>query len=158
MSPEACEITLNIGDGVFTARLRTDLAPLSCAVLIGMMPLETEVLHARWSGESLWSPLSSLWPAGMILPGENETDTPCPGDVLLFGGEVSEPELLICYGHTRFASVAGSLAGNPVLTIGSRLERLSELGRAALRVGPMRLRIACSRLPIPRVPTPTASQ
>lgn len=135
-------VRLTIGDDRFTAHMRTDLAPRSCKALTDMMPLYREVIHARWSGESLWAPLLGIWPAGLILPTEQETHRPCPGDVLLFGGEISEPELLICYGPTRFASVVGPLAGNPVLTICDRLERLSELGRAALRFGALRLAIA----------------
>ena len=49
---------------------------------------------------------------------------PSPGQMLLFGGNLSEPELLIPYGPSRFASKAGLLAGNPVLTIEDRLTRL----------------------------------
>ena len=135
------QISLTIGDEVFEAVLRTDFAPLSCGILSDMMPLAGEVIHARWSGESIWSPLSGIWPGGLILPPEHETHRPDPGDVLLFGTEISEPELLICYGPTRFASVAGPLAGNPVLRIRDRLERLAELGRAALRRGAMKLAI-----------------
>lgn len=134
-------INLSIGDEVFDAILRTDLAPRSCEILSGMMPLHGEVIHARWSGESVWSPLAATWPEGLILPAERPTHDPRPGDVLLFGGEISEPELLICYGPTRFASVAGPLAGNPVLTVGDRLGQLAELGRATLRRGALRLAI-----------------
>lgn len=138
---ELRQVSLTIGDDRFAAHMRTDLAPRSCKILTDMMPLYCEAIHARWSGESLWAPLSGIWATGLILPPEQETHTPRPGDVLLFGGEVSEPELLICYGPTRFASVAGPLAGNPVLTICDRLERLSELGHAALRFGALRLAI-----------------
>jgi hypothetical protein len=135
-------INLTIGDDVFEAHLRSDLAPFSCEVLTGMLPLQREVIHARWSGESIWSPLAGAWPAGLVLPAEHETRSPRPGEVLLFGGEISEPELLICYGPTRFASVAGPLAGNPVLTISDRLDCLSQVGRAALWRGAQRLTIA----------------
>lgn len=135
-------IIMSIGDDAFVAHLRTDLAPVSCRVLLDMMPLHREVIHARWSGESMWSPLSDIWPAALKLPAESATDRPRVGEVLLFGGELSEPELLICYGPTRFASVAGSLAGNPVLTIYDRLERLSELGRMVLWRGAAKLGIA----------------
>lgn len=134
-------ITLTVADEVFDAILRTDVAPLSCGVLRDMMPLRGEVIHARWSGESIWSPLSGIWPAGLRLPAEGQTHCPRPGEVLLFGGEISEPELLICYGPTRFASVAGPLAGNRVLTICDRLERLVELGHKTLRRGALRLRL-----------------
>lgn len=132
-------LNLTIADEIFDAILWTDVAPLSCGILRDMMPFHGEVIHARWSGESIWSPLSSIWPSGLILPAENQTHSPRPGDVLLFGGEISEPELLICYGPTRFASVAGPLTGNRVLTICDRLERLAELGHSALKRGAQRL-------------------
>jgi hypothetical protein len=77
----------------------------------------------------------------MRLPPENATSYPSPGQVLLFGGELSEPELLIAYGPSRFASKAGSLAGNPVLIIEDRLARLAALGRQVLRRGAVNLRI-----------------
>jgi len=142
MVSELPQINLIIGDEAFTARLRTDIAPVSCEVLAGMLPLNCEVIHARWSGESIWAPLSRVWPAGLMLPTEHEAENPRPGDVLMFGGPISEPELLISYGRTRFASVAGPLAGNPVLTVCDRLERLSELGPTVLWRGAMRLQIA----------------
>lgn len=140
-TPPLPQIRLTIDDEVFDAALRTDLAPRSCEILRNMMPLRSVVIHARWSGESIWSPLSDIWPRGLILSAERETHSPQPGDVLLFGGGISEPELLICYGPTRFASVAGPLAGNRVLTIRDRLERLTELGHGALRHGAMKLAI-----------------
>lgn len=148
------QMSLTIADEVFEAILRTDLAPRSCEVLSRMMPLQAEVIHARWSGESLWSPLSGIWPEGLILPAEQQIHRPQPGDVLLFGGESSEPELLVCYGPTRFASVAGPLAGNPVLTICDRLERLAELGHATLRHGAMKLAVTRA---LPASGPPTAA-
>jgi hypothetical protein len=136
------QVDLIIGDTAFAARLRTDASPFSCRILREMMPIHREVVHARWSGEAIWSPLSAIWPAGLILSREREIHSPNPGDVLLFGGELSEPELLICYGTSRFACKAGPLAGNLVLTISSRLDRLSELGAEILRHGQMRLQIS----------------
>jgi hypothetical protein len=67
---------------------------------------------------------------------------PVAGEVLLFGGDLSEPELLIAYGPSRFASMVGPLAGNPVLTIEDRLARLIELERQILWRGAVDLRIA----------------
>jgi hypothetical protein len=45
---------------------------------------------------------------------------------------VSETEILIAYGPTRFASKAGQLAGNHVLTIREGLDRLAITGRSVL--------------------------
>lgn len=66
---------------------------------------------------------------------------PKAGNVLLYAGELSEPELLIPYGTTRFACKAGLLEGNPVLTIDDPLSVLPELGRRVLWNGEAKIRI-----------------
>ncbi len=130
-----------IGAKVFPARLRRDLAPQSCSRLESLMPYRGKLAHARWSGEACWSPLAGAWPRGSVLPPENATVYPMPGQVLLYAGDLSEPELLIAYGPNRFASKAGALAGNPVLTIAADLARLAELGSEIFWRGAMELRI-----------------
>ena len=132
---------MTIGGEIFQARLRVDLAPRSCERLLQLLPYRGELIHAQWSGQSCWSPLGSSWPAGERLLPESALAYPAPGEVLLFGGELSEPELLIAYGPTRFASMAGPLAGNPVLKIETDIARLAELGRQILRRGALELRI-----------------
>jgi hypothetical protein len=138
MLPTVC---FSIGSEPFAARLRRDLAPQSCTRLERLLPYHGQLVHARWSGESCWSPMAAVWPSGPALPPENATAYPSPGQVLLFGGDLSEPELLIPYGPSCFASKAGLLAGNPVLTIEDRLTRLAELGRQILWSGAVDLRI-----------------
>lgn len=103
------------------------------------MPYRGELIHARWSGEALWSPLAAVWPSGLLLPPESATGSPSPGQLLLFAGEGSEPEILIACGSCHFASGKGPLAGNPVLTIDDNLARLAELGRRILWHGAMEL-------------------
>lgn len=138
--PSALHMT--IGGERFRARLQHDLAPLSCARLLDLLPYRGQLIHARWSGESCWSPLGAVWPASSILQPENATGDPAPGHILLFAGELSEPELLVPYGPCRFASVAGPLAGNPVLKIDDdQLDRLAEIGRSILWSGAKALHI-----------------
>jgi hypothetical protein len=132
---------LSIGGRLFVSRLRWDLAPQSCARLMQMLPLCGRVIHARWSGEAIWLPLGTNWPIGSILEPESATGHPAPGEVLLFADRRSEPELLIAYGTTRFASQAGALEGNPVLLIENDLPQLVERGREILLHGAMELRI-----------------
>lgn len=108
---------------------------------MSMLPYHGTVIHARWSGEALWSPLSAVWPAGERLPREHATCEPKAGDILLYAGDLSEPELLIPYGTARFSSKAGLLEGNPVLRIDDPLPVLGELGRCVLWTGAMRFRI-----------------
>jgi hypothetical protein len=67
-----------------------------------------------------------------------------PGDLLLFADAQSEPELLIVYGHSRFACRSGPLKGNPVLVIDDGLARLAEVGRRVLRYGAVKIRLECA--------------
>jgi hypothetical protein len=130
-----------IGGHLFDARLRWDLAPKSCKTLTTMLPFCGDIIHARWSGEAIWLPLTSVWPKASILEREHPTGNPEPGEVLLFADARSEPELLIAYGTTRFSSKAGPLEGNPVLLIQNDLPQLVERGREILMHGAMELRI-----------------
>jgi len=66
---------------------------------------------------------------------ENDTQIPKPGQILLYPSGISETEILIPYGETVFASKAGPLRGNHVLTIVEGGEQLSELGRRVLWLG-----------------------
>lgn len=107
-----------------------------------LLPYRGRVVHARWSGEAIWSPLQPSWPAESLLPEENAVAEPRPGQLLLYAGQHSEPELLIAYGETRFASRFGGLRGNPVLTIVERLDELARVGRSILENGASTIRIA----------------
>jgi hypothetical protein len=137
-------LILSIGPERFTARLRPDLAPRSCECLLGLLPYSRKLIHARWSGEALWSPLGDAFPKGLTLPAENAQAGPAPGEILLYAGSQSEPELLIPYGISRFACKAGPLQGNPVLIIEDRLPRLAEVGREILWQGARELHIEVS--------------
>jgi len=132
MSTADSSVRITIGTKIFFARLQRDLAPQSCARLEQLLPYCGSLIHARWSGESCWSPLTPVWRSGSILPAENATGNPAAGQILLFAGALSEPELLVTYGTSRFACNAGPLAGNPVLTIENGLSDLAELGREIL--------------------------
>ena len=120
------------GPFTLTARFETTAAPLTCAVFRKLLPLEAQLLHVRWSGQAVWLPLGNL---ALQVPAESATSYPAPGEVLLYPGGISETEILIAYGPTRFASKAGQLAGNHFLTIVSGVEHLSEIGRLALWQG-----------------------
>ena len=137
-------LTLSIGTERFKARLRRELAPRSCECLLGLLPYSRKLIHARWSGEALWSPLGETFPKGLLLPPENAKEQPAAGEILLYAGERSEPELLVPYGASRFACRAGALQGNPVISVEHGLDRLTELGQQVLWGGAMDFRIEVS--------------
>jgi hypothetical protein len=131
-------IGLTIGDFHFSGRLEAQAAPKSVALLASLLPLERSALHARWSGEAAWVPLGH----GLTLAPENATAYPHPGQVLLYAGTHSEPELLLPYGACAFASRAGALAGNHVITLDDDVTRLRDLGETLLWKGAQSLRMA----------------
>src|SRR6187397_3338345 len=136
------DLIVTAGPYRFTARLETEKAPLTCAAFLALLPLQQNLLHVRWSGESMWVPLGSL---SVPVPPENATTYPLPGEILLYPGGVSETEILIPYGRTQFGSKAGLLAGNHFLTVVSGSENLPELGRLTLWKGAQP--IAIDRVP-----------
>src|SRR5690349_1618773 len=109
------EASVSIGTSIFPARMESALAPDSCRALARLLPYSGAVMHVRWSGEAVWSPLRAAWPVAAQLPEEHATAQPRPGQLLLYAGAQSEPEILLAYGQTRFACVAGPLLGNPIL-------------------------------------------
>jgi hypothetical protein len=125
-------LTIVVGDLRFEARLELDRAPLTCAAFLKTLPFENRLVQARWSGESAWIPMGDF--AFGVAP-ENATSTPKPGEILLYPAGVSETEILLPYGETRFASKFGPLAGNHFLTIVEGAGQLPELGRRVLHEG-----------------------
>jgi hypothetical protein len=113
----------------FSARLEEAAAPQTVAAFRRLLPLDSKIIQARWSGQSAWIPLGEL---DVGVGPENATSYPAAGELLLYTGGVSETELLFPYGPTSFASKAGQLAGNHFATIVDGGERLQELGELVL--------------------------
>lgn len=127
------------GDYRFVARLEEEAAPQTVAAFRQLLPLESRVIHVRWSGESCWIPFGEL---DVGVGPENATCYPAPGHILLYPGGVSETEILFPYGPTSFASKAGPLAGNHFATVLEGVEQLPELGRTTLWEGAQPIRFA----------------
>lgn len=132
-------LRITVGDFEFGARLEEEKAPNTVAALRGLLPLESKLVQARWSGEAAWVPLG--WELELGIGPENATSYPGPGELLLYPGGLSEVEILFPYGATLFASKMGQLAGNHFATIEAGRERLPELGNAVLWDGALELRI-----------------
>lgn len=113
----------------FTARLEEEAAPETVAAFRRLLPLDSQIIHVRWSGEGGWIPMGEL---DLGIGAENATRYPSPGELILYPAGVSETELLLAYGYVAFASKAGALAGNHFATIFSGNESLRDLGRRML--------------------------
>jgi uncharacterized protein DUF3830 len=140
------DLRISVGDLHFTARWQAD-APLTRAALRAWLPISSQLIHCRWSGESTWIPFGDSRPD---VGYENATAHPAPGDLLIYVGDVSECEILFPYGACAFSSKVGPLAGNHFATLepdeGWR-ERLREAGRRVLWQGAQDIRIVETHRP-----------
>src|SRR6185503_8895354 len=121
----------------FSARFEEEAAPETVDVFRRMLPLDSRIIHVRWSGEGGWIPWGDL---DLGIGPENATRYPSPGELIIFPGGVSEAELLLAYGYVAFASKAGALAGNHFATMLSGHENLRALGRKMLWEGAQEIR------------------
>jgi hypothetical protein len=132
------KVSIIAGPYTFGGHLELERAPKTCEAFRRHLPFKNKVIHVRWSGEAVWSPLGDL---DFGVGFENNTCYPSPGQVILYPGGVSETELLLAYGNVSFASKAGPLSGNHFLTLTSGLENIYTLGRKVLWEGAQDFRI-----------------
>lgn len=126
-------LEITAGGFTFTARFEEETAPRTVACFREkLLPLESKIIHVRWSGQAGWIPFGEL---DLGLAPENGTCYPHPGEIVLYPGGVSETEILLAYGYVSFASKAGQLAGNHFATIVEGNEHLMELGTTFLWEG-----------------------
>ena len=121
------------GFGTFDADLLEGEAPASVDALRDVLPLESELLHVRWSGHATWINIDDV--ALPEVPRENHTVYPSRGDVLFYPGYRNEQEILVACGPTCFKSPAGELAGNHVGTLDATRAELAAVEEATLREG-----------------------
>lgn len=126
-------LELTVGDEVYCGDLLEDEAPESVAALREFLPLDSELMHVRWSGHAVWVNIDEADLSG--VPRENHTVYPSRGDVLLYPGYRNEQEILLACGPTCFKSPAGELAGNHVATLDVSREALVALEELTLRDG-----------------------
>jgi hypothetical protein len=130
-------LRIEAGGFEFAAELHEQDAPQTVAAFQRLLPLDSRIIHVRWSGEGGWIPWGDL---DLGLGPENATAYPSPGELILYPGGVSETELLLAYGYVAFASKAGALAGNHFATIRTGNENLRALGKKMLWEGAQEIR------------------
>jgi len=121
------------GVGTFSAELFEEKAPASIEAMREFLPLESELMHVRWSGHATWINIDEIELPD--VPRENHTVYPSRGDVLFYPGYRNEKEILLACGPTCFKSPAGELAGNHVGTVDATPEELVALEDATLEDG-----------------------
>jgi hypothetical protein len=133
-------LDITVGDVRFRARLEEEAAPRTVSALRRLLPLESKLVQARWSGEAAWVPMG--FELDLALGPENANSYPAAGELLLYPGGLSEVEILFPYGATCFASKMGQLAGNHFATVQEGREKLADLGRRVLWEGAQEIRFA----------------
>jgi hypothetical protein len=131
------DLTIRVGDLNFTARWEAD-APRTVEAVRRLLPMDSRLIHCRWSGEGTWVPLGDLQTG---VGYEHHTSHPAPGQLLIYTGDLSECEILFPYGACMFSSKLGQLAGNHFATVVSGLEQLPEMGRRVLWDGAQQIEI-----------------
>jgi hypothetical protein len=121
-----------------SARWEDERSPRTVAFVKTMLPYDSRLIQARWSGQSAWIPMGD-YDVGDLGP-EDPTSYPAPGQLLLYPGGVSEVEILFPYGDTCFASKAGQLAGNVFASVVEGNEHLQEIGQTVLWQGAQAIR------------------
>jgi hypothetical protein len=122
------DLDISVGDLRFRASWEPD-APRTVARIREMLPLRSQLIHCRWSGEGCWIPFGDLELGTGV---ENHTSHPAPGQIIVYPGGFSECEILVAYGGVAFSSKVGQLAGNHFATIIEGQEQLREMGRRVL--------------------------
>jgi len=130
-------LTIRVGDLHFTARWETD-APRTVEAVRRLLPIRSQLIHCRWSGEGTWIPFGDL---DVSVGYENHTSHPAPGELLIYTGDLSECEILFPYGACMFSSKLGQLAANHFATVVTGAEQLREMGRRVLWEGAQEIEI-----------------
>ena len=135
------DLLIRVGDLHFTARWEPD-APETVAAVRRLLPISSQLIHCRWSGEGTWIPFGDL---NVGVGYEHHTSHPAPGELLIYTGSLSECEVLFPYGACMFSSKLGQLAGNHFATVTSGAEQLPEMGHRCLWEGAQQIEITEGR-------------
>ena len=125
------DLSIRVGDLHFTARWEPS-APQTIEAIRRMLPIESRLIHCRWSGESTWIPYGDFRPG---IDYENHTSHPAPGMLAMYPGGISECEIFFPYGGCTTSSKVGQLAANVFALIDPDdgwADRLREVGRRCL--------------------------
>jgi hypothetical protein len=128
------DLKIRVGDLNFTARWDPE-APRTQEAIRLMLPIERQLIHCRWTGESTWIPFGDFRPG---LDWENHTSHPWPGTLAIYPGGISECEIFFPYGGCTTSSRVGQLAANVFCQLvpdDGWMDRLREVGRRCLWEG-----------------------
>ena len=123
-----------VGDLHFSARWEA-AAPRTIEAIRRMLPIESKLIHCRWTGESTWIPFGDFRPGPRLREPHLAPGARPAGDL---PGGISECEIFFPYGGCTTASKVGQLAANHFATVVADDgwdDRLREMGRRCLWEG-----------------------
>ena len=88
-------LKISVAGYELSARWEQERSPRTVAFVKTMLPYDSQLIQARWSGQSAWIPMGD-YDVGDLGP-EDPTSYPAPGQLLLYPGGVSEVEILFPY-------------------------------------------------------------
>src|SRR3989442_1248804 len=77
--PRMGDLLIRVGDLHFTARWEPD-APETVAAVRRLLPVSSQLIHCRWSGEGTWIPFGDL---DVGVGYEHHTSHPAPAEMLI---------------------------------------------------------------------------
>ena len=86
------KVEIRSGEFRFVGELLTEEAPETCKVFESMLPLKSQFIHVRWSGEGIWIPYGDMRTG---LDYENHTSHPAKGEMLLYPGHRNKFDKII---------------------------------------------------------------
>ncbi len=75
------KVRIKSGEYEFVGVLLEDEAPKTCEVFKSMLPIKSQFIHVRWSGEGIWIPYGDLRTG---LDYENHISHPAIGEMLFY--------------------------------------------------------------------------
>lgn len=103
------------------ADLFIDAAPKTCRALLAALPMQSQVIHAMWSGHMILATGIDLGISDL----ENEVSILVPGDLVY---HPRHKEIAIAYGEAQFREPTGPVYVSRVGQLEGNLSALFELG------------------------------
>ena len=122
-------LRLHIGERSCQLRLLVDRAPVVCQALLGMVPVESYLVQAKFAGDELYFMVPGVWPT------ENPVSRLSPGDVVY-----ARDRQTICLFYGPNIVPFGSY-GSIFAKVTTGLEHLQAVGPEIWRQGPAPVRL-----------------
>ena len=133
------KIEITIDGQRFVADLLTDEAPKTCDAFLKCLPIQTDMYHSAWSGDSIWFMLTPD-KAPITPPHENASIYGARGEIMWHATEKYH-EFQLVHGCAQFRWKEGPLVSNIFARIGGDLKAFDQLSRRIQKEGGKTVRI-----------------